>query len=96
MQSTYRLGRPPRVKFRRKDRDKAFETIRKIPKPVIVFKILAAGQNKVQEAFEYAFARLAPKDGVCVGVFTKDDRGQLRQNCRLTVSLSRTPTRSAQ
>lgn len=75
-------------KYRAEEREKAIVTIHQIKKPVIGYKILAAGRLPPQEGFEYAFAHLAPKDGVCVGVYTKDAVDQIRQNATLTESLA--------
>jgi hypothetical protein len=70
--------------FRDEDRTKAVETIASITaKPVVAYKILAAGRNPPAEAFAYAFAHLKPKDGVCVGVFPRDKTGQVREDATL-------------
>jgi len=65
------------------DRTKAVATIRQVAKPVIGYKILAAGRNQAVESFEFAFRHIRPKDGVCVGVFPKDQPDQIAQNAAL-------------
>jgi hypothetical protein len=50
--------------------------IRKVPKPCLAFKILAAGrlcwdQNMVDKAFEFAFQNIKPTDAVIVGMFPR-------------------------
>jgi hypothetical protein len=91
VQSVYRLARPSSLTFRKPDREQAFETIGRVRRPVIAFKILAAGTRDARESFRQTFRHLAAKDGVCVGVFPKDDRDQVREDCKLTVSLSGRP-----
>ncbi len=58
------------------DRERMCETIRATNKTCLAFKILAAGrhctsQDKVQAAFDYAFANIKPQDAVVVGMFPK-------------------------
>jgi len=58
------------------DREAMCRTIRGLGKPVLAFKILAAGrlcatQDDVKEAFRYAYANIKPTDAVVVGLFPK-------------------------
>ena len=58
------------------DRVKMLTTVRDLSRPVLVFKILAAGrlcdlQESVQEAFTDAYGSIRPTDGVIVGLFPK-------------------------
>ena len=58
------------------DRDRMLDLIRAVPKPVLAFKILAAGrlcntQEDVRQAFHYTFSRIKPTDGVVIGLFPK-------------------------
>lgn len=69
--------------YRPEDRDQAIETIRSIKKPVIGYKILAAGRLKPEEGFAFALKNLAAKDGMCVGVFPKDKPDMLAEDVRL-------------
>jgi len=59
------------------DREAMVSQIRRLNRPVLAFKILAAGrhcrtQEDVREAFRYAFANLRASDAVVVGLFPKD------------------------
>jgi len=74
--------------YRLAERTKAVETIRKIEKPVVAYKILGAGRLTAPEGFEYAFNHLRRKDAVCVGVYTKDAVDQIRENATLTEALT--------
>jgi len=71
------------------DRWKAIQTIRQIPKPVVGYKILAAGRLTAKEGFEFAFRHLRKKDGVCVGVFPKHDPDQIEEDADLVRKLSK-------
>ena len=66
--------------FKSAQRDRAMETIRQLPKPVVAYKVMAAARNKPDEAFEYVFRHLRAGDGVCVGAFPKDKAGILEEN----------------
>lgn len=74
--------------YRLEERVKAIETLGQLEKPVIAYKILGAGRLPAPEAFEFAFNHLKPKDGVCVGVYTRDAVDQVRENATLTESLT--------
>ena len=69
-------------------RQKAIETIRKLDKPVVGYKVLAAGRIAPAEGFAFALKHLRPKDGMCVGVFPKDDPDQLAENSTLVRKLT--------
>jgi hypothetical protein len=64
-------------------REKAVATIRQMTKPVIGYKILAAGRLTPEEGFAYAFQHLAAKDGVCVGIYNKNKPDMLTEDVRL-------------
>jgi hypothetical protein len=62
--------------FYRNDPGVMTEVIRKVKQPCLAFKILAAGRRcgdpaSVRSAFEYAFARIKPTDGVIVGMYPR-------------------------
>jgi len=65
------------------DRQKAVETIALIDKPVIGYKILGAGRLKPQDAFAFALKHLRPTDGMCVGIFPKEDPDQIAEDTTL-------------
>ena len=66
------------------DRDKAVRTIRELEKPAIAFKILAAGRNEPEEAFDFAFRNIKQGDPVCVGIFQKHRPHEIKQDAELT------------
>ena len=58
------------------DRQKMAELILRVNKPVLAFKILAAGrhcasQQQVREAYEFAYSHIKPTDAVVLGFFPK-------------------------
>lgn len=62
-----------------------YDTIRKVPKPCMAFKILGATRRcdtpeGIRNAFAEAYANIKPTDGVIVGVFPKHT-DQVRENC---------------
>jgi len=70
------------------EREKAMATIAKLAKPVIAYKILAAGRLTASEGFEFAFNHITRKDGVCVGIFAQKAIDQIRQNATYTETLT--------
>jgi hypothetical protein len=69
--------------FREEDRRAMTELIRGLSKPVIHYKIMAAGRNDPAEAIAFAVAAMRPQDAVCVGVFTKDAPEMLAEDVRI-------------
>ena len=72
------------------ERDAATATIRGLKKPVIAYKILAAGRRPAAEGFEHAFNHIARKDGVCIGIYAQSAIDQIRQNATYTEMLTTT------
>jgi len=70
------------------EREKAVATIAQLAKPVIAYKILAAGRLTAGEGFEYAFNHIKRKDGVCVGIYAQNAIDQIRQNATYTEMLT--------
>ncbi len=70
------------------EREKAVATIAQLAKPVIAYKILAAGRLAASEGFEYAFNHIKRKDGVCVGIYAQNAIDQIRQNATYTEMLT--------
>ena len=70
------------------EREKAAATIAGLSKPVIAYKILAAGRLTAGEGFEYAFNHIKRKDGVCVGIYARNAIDQIRQNATFTEMLT--------
>ena len=57
--------------------------IAQLSRPVIHYKIMAAGRNDPQAAFAFAASHLRANDAVCVGIYQKDNPGILRQDVQL-------------
>ncbi len=54
-----------------------------LSKPVIHYKVLAAGRNDPEKAFEFVARHLRPQDAVCVGIYTKEHPNGMAENIRL-------------
>ena len=61
-------------------RDRMTAFIPTLTKPVIHYKILAAGRNDPREGFARAAQTMRPTDAVCVGVFTKHRPEEIAQD----------------
>lgn len=69
--------------FLTEDREAMLATIPGLSKPVIHYKIFAAGRNDPSEAFAVVARHLRPGDAVCIGVFTKDNPTMLADDLAL-------------
>ena len=69
--------------YREEDRQAMTRLIGGLSRPVIHYKILAAGRNEPEEAFAYCKSKMRPQDLACVGVFTGDDPGMLETDVRI-------------
>lgn len=80
----------PTFEYRAEDRRKALEAISEATRPVILRRILPAdaAPKDAREALAETFEAMAPKDAVCLGVFTKDDPDQVRRYASWTVKWS--------
>jgi hypothetical protein len=67
------------------DRDTAVAAIQAIPLPVIAIKVLAAGRNEPNDAFQFALENIKPIDAMAVGMYTQFQPDQIHQNA-LTVA----------
>lgn len=65
------------------DRDIKAELLPSLSKPVIHYKIFAAGRNDPDEAFSFASKIVRPQDGICIGVYTKDNPNMLIEDAKL-------------
>ncbi|MDY7010544.1 MAG: hypothetical protein SVV80_07295 [Planctomycetota bacterium] len=74
------------------DRRAMVELIRDLNKPVIHYKVLAAGRNDPAEAFDFVARHLRPQDAVCVGVYTKERPNSLPENLQLLTKAMETRT----
>jgi hypothetical protein len=70
-------------RFRAEDRDRMSAAIQRLTKPVIHYKIMAAGRNDPREAFAYAASKMRAGDAVCVGVYTKHRPNEIAEDVRL-------------
>ncbi|MDP6636046.1 MAG: twin-arginine translocation signal domain-containing protein [Phycisphaerae bacterium] len=67
---------------------KALTTIRQLDKPVVAYKVLAAGRLAPKKAFAELLKQIEPKDGLCVGVFPKKNTKEISENSTLVTQLS--------
>ena len=65
------------------DRDTMCELIQTLSKPVIHYKVFAAGRNDPKEALQYAARNLRANDAVCIGIYPKDKPTMLAENLHL-------------
>ena len=70
-------------KYREEDRKAMVAVAGTLTKPVIHYKILAAGRNNPGEAFAFCGKIMKPADLVCVGIYAKDDPGMLGRDVGL-------------
>lgn len=69
--------------FAAEDRKTMTDLIRSLSRPVIHYKIMAAGRNDPAEAFAFCGRAMRPYDLACVGVFTKEAPDMLAKNAEL-------------
>jgi len=81
--------RPVQERYELKHRDLAVATLKTLDKPVIGYKVLAAGRLPADEAFAFALKHLRSKDGLCVGIYEKERPGILRQDAAFTAARGR-------
>jgi hypothetical protein len=67
------------------NRTRALATMRQIAKPVIAYKVLGAGRLDPEQAIPEVLRNIKPIDGMCVGVFPKDNPKQIEQDVHLTI-----------
>jgi hypothetical protein len=65
------------------DRSAMLKMISSLSKPVIHYKVLAAGRNNPDDAFRVVAGAMRPSDMVCVGVSLGDDPAQLEKDVSL-------------
>jgi hypothetical protein len=69
--------------YREEDRQAMTSLIPGLSRPVIHYKILAAGRNDPREAFAFAAAKMRLNDAVCVGIYQEHNPGILAEDVRL-------------
>lgn len=65
------------------DRKAMTDLIASLTRPVVHYKILAAGRNNPAEAFAFAASKMRANDTVCVGIYQKDRPEILQEDVRL-------------
>ena len=69
--------------FRAEDRDEMTGVIKNLSKPVIHYKILAAGRNDPCEAFMFSAKIMRKEDAVCIGIYTKNNPEMISEDVKL-------------
>jgi len=69
--------------FDHADRAAMTAILPELSKPVIHYKIFAAGRNDPREAFAVLAGHLRPQDAVCLGIFPKHNPNMLAEDLRL-------------
>jgi hypothetical protein len=73
----------PDERFSDEDRQLMAGTIQKLNRPVIHYKVLAAGRNDPAEALAFVARTMRITDAVCVGVYTKLKPDMVTEDVRL-------------
>lgn len=69
--------------FAPQDREAMVRLIAQLTRPVIHYKVFAAGRSDPAEAMGFVAQHLRPQDAVCIGVFTKDNPNMLAEDVDL-------------
>ena len=69
--------------FHEEDRRAMTGLIQTLSKPVIHYKIMAAGRNDPAEAFAFAAESMRPCDAACVGIYNENNPNILREDVEL-------------
>jgi hypothetical protein len=69
--------------FLEEDRQAMTSLIQRLSRPVVHYKIMAAGRNIPAEAFTTAVHNMRENDIVCVGVYTRDHTDMLQEDVAL-------------
>lgn len=69
--------------FLPEDRQIMADLIQTLAKPVIHYKIMAAGRNDPDEAFAFAARHMRDGDAVCVGIYQEEKPGMLEEDVAL-------------
>jgi hypothetical protein len=62
------------------DRNIMASMIQTLKKPVIHFKVFAAGRNEPHSALEFAAKTMRLSDAICVGIFEKNNQNMLKED----------------
>lgn len=69
--------------FLEEDRQIMTALIQRLSRPVVHYKVLAAGRNDPAEAFKVVVGALRPGDMVCIGIFDRDRPQMLEEDVSL-------------
>jgi hypothetical protein len=69
--------------FLEEDRQAMTALIKGLSRPVVHYKVLAAGRNDPADAFAFVARHLRPTDAVCVGVYPGKNAGMIAEDVRL-------------
>ena len=69
--------------FHEEDRNIMVDLIQRLSRPVIHYKVMAAGRTPPREALDFAARHLRPQDAVCIGMHTGDRPDMVQENARL-------------
>jgi len=86
--AAHRDKNPEKVKgqpewFLEEDRKIMTELIQSLSRPVIHYKVLAAGRNEPADAIAFAAKAMRKGDGVCIGVYPKDNPNMIADNVQI-------------
>lgn len=70
-------------KFSDEDREKMINTIKKLKRPVIHYKIMAAGRKNPEEAILFLSKNTRESDMVCIGIYNEVKKEMVRENIEL-------------
>lgn len=65
------------------DRQAMTSLIQHLSRPVVHYKIMAAGRNDPKAAFAFAASKMRENDAVCVGIYPKDHPNMLQEDIEL-------------
>ena len=71
------------------DREIAVSAIQSIPTPIIAIKVLAAGRNEPNQAFQFAVENIKTIDAMAVGMYTRNHADQIAQNAHTVAEIIR-------
>lgn len=70
-------------RYLEEDRAQMLGLIPRLSRPVVHYKILAAGRNDPAQAFQVAAEAMRSNDMVCIGIYDQDNPDMLRQDVAL-------------
>jgi len=65
------------------DRDRMAAVIATIERPVIHYKVMAAANRPIEDAFAFLPKAMRPGDAVCIGHDTRENRNMIAENVRM-------------